>query len=79
MRVILSFKSRSQTLQCANMLRANNYPSSLADTPMSLHGSCTLSVHTSYDGFVFISSYLRNFSAFIGAYKTEEGKLTRIF
>lgn len=61
------------------MLRANGYPSNVADTPLALHGSCTLSVYTSYDGFVFISSNLRNYPAFQGAFKCEDGNYTRIF
>lgn len=79
MSVILSFKSRNQTIQCYNMLRSHGYKSSVTDTSLALHGSCTLSVKTTYDGYVFISSYLRNFNAFQGAYKFENEKYTRIF
>lgn len=79
MRVLLSFRSRSQTFQCVNYLRANGYPASISDTPLSLHGSCALSVYTDYDGFVFFSSYSREYSAFTGAYKCEGGRISKIF
>lgn len=79
MEIIIVFKTRNQTLRCANFLRSAGYAASVVDTPLRLYGSCTLSVKCDRAAFSYFYASAHSFSAFMGAYAVEEGKYTRIF
>lgn len=79
MDILLVFGARSQTLRCANMLRASSYAASVTDAPLRMSGSCTLAVRTDRAGLMFFTNAATGFSAFRGAYAVREGKWSRIF
>ncbi|MBQ7227866.1 MAG: DUF3343 domain-containing protein [Clostridia bacterium] len=79
MELIIIFKSRNQTLRCANFLRSAGYKSKIIDTPLYLYGSCTLSVLTDKAGFDYFYPSAHSFASFTGAYHLRDGKYTRIF
>lgn len=79
MEILLVFKTRNQTLRCANFLRAAGYAAAIADTPLRIYGSCTLSVRCDRDGFAYFRGYAATFPSFAGAYANDDGKYVRIF
>ncbi len=68
---IAVFKSRSQVMNFANLLRANNIPCAIINTPSNLGKTCGLSVKFLYDYFPKIQNLLRrnNFRSFDGFYE----------
>lgn len=79
MEILLVFGARSQTLRCANMLRASSYAAAVTDAPIFLRGSCTLAVRTDRAGFVYFTHTAGTYSSFKGAYDMTGGKYARIF
>ena len=79
MEILLVFKTRNQTLRCANFLHAAGYAASIADTPLRIYGSCTLSVKCDGEGFAYFRGYVATFPSFAGAYANDGGKYVRIF
>ena len=79
MEILLVFGARSQTLRCANMLRASGYPASVTQSPLRISGGCTLAVGTNREGFAFFSRSAAPYCTFKGAYAVQGGKYVRIF
>ena len=79
MEILIIFRTRTQTVRCANMLRAAGLTAAVTDAPLKLYGSCTLAVRTDRTGFAYFADRARTFSAFYGAYSFGDGKYTRIF
>lgn len=78
MEILLVFKTRNQTLRCANFLRAAGYAAAIADTPLRIYGSCTLSVRCGRDAFAYFRAYVATFPTFAGAYVIDGGKYVRV-
>ncbi len=68
---IAVFKSRSQVMNFANLLRANNIPCAIVNTPSNLGKTCGLSVKFLEDYFARVQNILRrnNFRSFEGFYE----------
>ena len=79
MDIILVFGARSQTLRCANMLRASSYMASVTEAPLRIGGSCALAVSTDRRGLMFFTRSAGMFSSVMGAYEVRGGKYARIF
>ncbi len=79
MEILIIFRTRTQTVRCANMLRAAGLYSAVIDAPLKLYGSCTLAVKTDKNGFSYFAQRAQTFTAFYGAFSFGEGKYTRIF
>ncbi len=79
MEILIIFKTRNQTLRCANFLRSAGYAASVIDTPLRLYGSCTLSVRCDRSAFSYFYGSAHMFPSFVGAYESSGGKYTRIF
>ena len=79
MEILLVFGTRNQTLRCANFLRAAGYAASVADTPLKIYGSCTLSVGCGREAFSSSCEHVHAFSSFAGAYTADGDRYARIF
>lgn len=79
MDILIIFRTRTQTVRCANMLCAAGHRANVTDAPLKLYGSCTLAVRTDREGFSCFTQHAQTFSAFYGAFCSEGGKYTRIF
>lgn len=79
MEILIIFRTRTQTVRCANMLSAAGYRANVTDAPLKLYGSCTLAVRTDREGFSYFARRAQTFSSFYGAFSSDGGKYTRIF
>lgn len=77
------FRTRFATLSFANLLRANNIPSAIINTPQSLGGVCGISVKFLSDYFSKVQTLLSVRSldgSFVGFYAFSErnGRLFKL-
>ena len=79
MNIIIVLKARNQTLRLANALKASGYNARIIDTPLSLYGSCTLSVLTDKAGLDYFYKISYSYPTFVGVYNETNGKYVRIF
>lgn len=68
--VIASFKSRTATLNFANILRSNNVPCAIINTPQEIGRSCGISVKFLSDYFSKVQSLFtpNMYASFAGFY-----------
>lgn len=79
---IAVFKSRFATLNFANLLRSNNIPSAIINTPQSIGRACGISVKFLSDYYSKVQSLMNriNIASFAGFYSfSEHNGQIRIF
>lgn len=78
--ILAIFRSRSQAIDCAGKLKANNLPAGLINTPREANVGCGLSVKFPYAAFGRARGVIArgNYTAFNG-YMKMENKYGRVF